>query len=202
MSPRPISTHPYWHVRNMVDSWPDRIERLNLSYYRYLPQTVEDPRIEFSVSCSRFCDAGEIQKIIDDTPEGHELAFHSRVQMAHGQIMHIPLIDMSTGSAAQLEKLKPFLREMFAQFRWYRSGRSFHGYASTVITVEAWAATMGILLLANQKGLPPTVDPRWIGHRLIAGYSALRWTKKTEHYIEEPRALNQGPRVGAPRGAV
>lgn len=202
MSQGPPSTHPYWHVRELVDSWPDRIERLNLSYYRYLPQTVEDPRTEFSVSVERFSDPGEIRRIIDTTPEGHELAFHSRVNLARGVVMHIPLIDMSTGSAAQLEKLKPFLEEMFAQFHWYKSGRSFHGYASNVIDVDSWAATMGILLLANQKGLPPTVDPRWIGHRLIAGYSALRWTKNTEHYIEEPRALSQRRSMGAPRGAA
>jgi hypothetical protein len=198
----PIATHPYWYVRDLVVSWPDRISRLNLSYYRYLPQSLDDPRSEFSVEALLFVDPGEIQKIIDATPEGHELAFHSRVQLTRGQSLHVPLIDMSTGSPAQLEKLKPFLGERFSDFDWYRSGRSFHGYASSLIDVDSWAAMMGTLLLANQKGLPPTVDPRWIGHRLRAGYSALRWTKKTSHYIEEPRALAQRRRATAANGAA
>lgn len=48
---------------------------------------------------------------------------------------------------------------------------------------------MGKLFLATQVGVPPTVDPRWVGHRLIAGYAALRWTKNTPHYVDTPKKL-------------
>ncbi|WP_419964619.1 hypothetical protein [Roseateles rivi] len=198
----PIKTHPYWHVRDLINSWRDRISHLYLSYYEYIPQSVEDPRTELTITTSQFIDPVEIQNIIDATPEGHELAFHSRVHTTSGQFMHIPLIDMSTGSAAQLEKLRPFLGDLFNEFHWYTSGRSFHGYSATVVNFERWASIMGFLLLANQKGLPPTVDPRWIGHRLIAGYSALRWTKNTKHYLEVPQSLSQARRLGVARGAA
>ena len=202
MSHEPAAAHPYWLVRELIKSWPDPIETLNFSYYRYQAQSLDDPRRVFAVSAQAFEEPREIQKIIADVPEEHELAFHSRVSIAHGRVMHIPLIDMSTASAAQLEKLRPFLGSMFHKFQWFKSGRSFHGYASTLIDVDAWAATMGVLLLANQKGLTPTVDPRWVGHRLIAGYSSLRWTKNTDYYIEEPRALNQSRLPGTSRGAT
>lgn len=105
--------------------------------------------------------------------------------------MHIPMVDMSTGSVAQLAKLRPFLgEELFQRFKWYKSGRSFHGYGRTLVTSSEWSALMGTLLLANQKGLAPTVDPRWVGHRLIAGYAALRWTKNTPHYINLPKEID------------
>ncbi|WP_146106603.1 hypothetical protein [Limnobacter sp. SAORIC-690] len=185
------SEHPYWFVRELVAAWPDPIESLGFSYYRYLPQSLEDPRKEFNVSTARFLDPIEMSRVLDDTPHGCELAFHSQVKLARGRVMHVPLIDMSTGSPAQLEKLRPFLGELYSRFQWYSSGRSFHGYAKTLVDVDTWAATLGALLLANQKGLPPTVDPRWIGHRLIAGYSALRWTKNTDYYLELPRIMRQ-----------
>ena len=185
------SEHPYWFIRGLVAAWPDPIESLGFSYYRYFPQSLEDPRKEFSISTSTFLNPVEMCSVLDGTPQGCELAFHSKVKLIRGVVMHVPLIDMSTGSPAQLEKLRPFLGELYSRFQWYNSGRSFHGYADILVEVDTWAAMLGALLLANQKGLPPTVDPRWIGHRLIAGYSALRWTKNTDYYLELPRVMRQ-----------
>jgi hypothetical protein len=143
------------------------------------------------VSLDEFLNEGFVGNLIQSTPSGSDLAFHSLVTTRDSDDLHIPMVDMSTGSVAQLEKLRPFLSAtLFEKFKWYRSGRSFHGYANTLIAPKEWASLMGTLLLANQKGLHPTVDPRWIGHRLIAGYSALRWTKNTAHYIELPRAID------------
>ena len=33
------------------------------------------------------------------------------------------------------------------------------------------------------------VDSRWIGHRLIGGYSSLRWTNNTGMYRSEPSKI-------------
>lgn len=100
------------------------------------------------------------------------------------------MIDLSTSSRAHLKKLLAYLGEsVFYGFSWYESGRSFHGYGSRLLTKSEWIEFMGILLLSNQKDLKPTVDPRWIGHRLIGGYSALRWTKNTYHYLNFPSKI-------------
>ena len=182
-------------MRDLALTKVTRIRAFHLSYYEYVPQTLADSRTEIQVSASNFSDPEIIHEIIRSVPDGQELAFHSTVSLEDGGDMHIPLVDMSTGSAAQLEKLRPFLGEaLFRAFKWYRSGRSFHGYAATLVNAKEWAALMGTLLLANKKGLAPTVDSRWVGHRLIAGYSSLRWTRNTSHYIELPSA------VGAKRG--
>lgn len=179
--------HPYWHARSVVNKHRDEIALLYFSYYDYVPQSLIDKRKTFSIPPSEFIDQSSIEAIIRGVPFGQELAFHSKISTASGDQKHIPMIDMSTGSAAQLAKLRPFLGdEIYQNFKWFRSGRSFHGYGDLLISERKWVTLMGSFLLANQKGLSPTVDPRWVGHRLIAGYSALRWTKNTSYYINLP----------------
>ncbi|MBP8273206.1 MAG: hypothetical protein KAY59_02190 [Acidobacteria bacterium] len=51
------------------------------------------------------------------------------------------------------------------------------------VRVAAWS------LLQNAPDPNELVDSRWIAHRLVAGYSALRWTGNQEHYLAEPRIL-------------
>lgn len=185
------SGHPYWHVRSIVENFRSEIRVLYFSYYEYIPQSLIDNRETFSLSAEDFLEPSTIEATLRRTPSDREMAIHSMVDMQSGERRHIPMVDMSTGSAAQLAKLRPVLgEELFQRFKWYRSGRSFHGYGRSLITSSEWTALMGLLLLANQKGHPPTVDPRWVGHRLIAGYASLRWTKKTPHYINLPKEID------------
>jgi hypothetical protein len=131
-----------------------------------------------------------IKNLIGSTPPGKELSLHSSIEIDSGETLHIPMIDMSTGSLAQLEKVRPLLGDiLFSTFSWFKSGRSYHGYGGTLIDQKEWTSQMGKLLLVNQIGMPPTVDPRWVGHRLIAGYSSLRWTNNTSHYIDTPKKV-------------
>jgi hypothetical protein len=185
---RIAQSHPYWTIKKLVER--GEIAQLNFSYYRYRPQSLLDERNNFSLSAENLLDENYISELIENCPEEFELAIHSNVVMANGGMCHIPMIDMSTASKAHINRLSSFLgTELFEHFSWYESGRSFHGYGEITVNQSEWTQLMGILLLANQKNLAPTVDPRWIGHRLIAGYSALRWTKNTQFYINSPRAL-------------
>lgn len=191
MTPSIPLGHPYWHARSIVEDYGSEIRTLYFSYYEYIPQSLIDKRETFSLSAGDFLDQNTMEATLRRTPLGQELAIHSMIDVQSGQPMHIPMVDMSTGSVAQLAKLRPFLgEELFQRFKWYKSGRSFHGYGRTLVTSSEWSALMGMLLLANQKGLAPTVDPRWVGHRLIAGYAALRWTKNTAHYINLPKEID------------
>lgn len=183
--------HPYWHARSIVDENRDEIAILHFSYYDYIPQSLIDRRKIFTISSREFLDSSAVADIMQNTPHGRELAFHSNILSVSGELKHIPMIDMSTGSVAQLAKLRPFLgEELFERFTWFKSGRSFHGYGKVLVSEREWLVLMGTFLLANQKGLAPTVDPRWVGHRLIAGYSALRWTKNTSYYLNLPSEIN------------
>lgn len=183
--------HPYWNAKLIVEAHLNEISTLYFSYYDYIPQSLIDRRKIFTISPQNFLDSDFIESVFKNTPINQELAFHSKILATNGVYKHIPMIDMSTGSTAQLAKLKPFLGEdTFHDFKWFKSGRSFHGYGNILLSEKEWVEFMGKLLLANQKGLAPTVDPRWVGHRLIAGYSALRWTKNTNYYLSLPNSIN------------
>jgi hypothetical protein len=132
-----------------------------------------------------------IEDLISELEPSMELAFHSVVHLSgDNRTWHIPLVDMSTSAKAHLEKLEKVLpKELFESFTWFKSGRSFHGYSTNLLTPEEWMKYMGLLLLCNLPNLPPTVDPRWVGHRLLAGYGALRWSKNTAHYLHLPTKI-------------
>ena len=182
--------HPYWHVRSVLAPHKADITKLNFSYYNYLPQSLTDIRTHIPVKIDSFYEEDQISAIMSLAPENHEVAIHSTIDMKSGHTLHLPMVDMSTQSTARLKKLQPFLAEnSMSDFYWYNSGRSYHGYGTNLIDTETWIELMGIFLLANPINEPPTVDPRWIGHRLIAGYSALRWTKNTAHYKKQPSKI-------------
>lgn len=184
------SNHPYWGVRTLVENDHD-VMMLNFSHYTYKPQSLTDERKIYSISRQDFLNEPLVLGAINSTPEDQEFALHSTILHRTLGQMHIPMIDMSTGSGAQLEKVRPVLGEsVFFDFDWYKSGRSYHGYGRSLLTHNDWIKQMGKLLLVNQIGVPPTVDPRWVGHRLIAGYASLRWTKNTPQYLDYPRRVS------------
>lgn len=181
--------HPYWHLKSVVDREPN-VKNLTLSYYFYRKQSLIDERTLIHISRDMFLDFNYMEQLIFNCPLNQDLAIHSLVECQDELNRHIPMADMSTGSKAHLKKLKAFFdEETFYEFVWFDSGRSFHGYGSRLVSHEQWIKYMGQLLLSNQKDLKPTVDPRWIGHRLIAGYSALRWTCNTDNYIHLPTRI-------------
>lgn len=163
-----------------------------MSYYTYEPQSVGDSRQTWQIASQAFFDDSQVEHILSSTPKGHELAIHSDVSLASGERKHLVMVDMSTSSRAHLDKLRVFLGDhFFQQIAWFTSGRSFHGYGEKLLSEGEWVQFMGLLLLANKPKLEPTVDPRWIGHRLLAGYSALRWTRNTSHYLVPPARIEQ-----------
>lgn len=182
----PEETHPYWVVAELLKKYPS-VEKLWFSHYVYTPQSISDERINFAVPRATFLSNDWISSALSKTPASKELAIHSNVICSDGSEMHIPMADMSTGAKAHLVKLQDLLHHTgFGVFDWFSSGRSFHGYGDRLINSEDWRRLMGVLLLSNQRGMMPTVDPRWIGHRLMSGYSALRWTRNTSHYVSFP----------------
>ena len=160
------------------------------SYYEYKPQTVEDRRSDFIMPVEQFLDGAAVFQAMEGAGKERELAVHSDLLMRDGRRLHLIMVDMSTSARAHLEKLRGFLGDnVFQRIAWYASGRSFHGYGESLLERDEWVKFMGLLLLANQPHLEPTVDPRWIGHRLLAGYASLRWTCNTSYYLKLPRSI-------------
>jgi len=73
----------------------------------------------------------------------------------------------------------------------FSSGRSFHGYSTYLLGPKDWREFNGRLLLVNNNTIGNVIDSRWIGHRMIAGYSSLRWSKNTEIHSQTPTRVNK-----------
>lgn len=183
--------HPYWHVRSVIERRSD-VLAVPVSYYTYQPRTVEDSRTTWLIPTEDFLDPLHMFQLMEATPAGQELAVHSDVRLRNKEHAHLVMVDMSTSAKAHIEKLRAFIGDnFFHKIAWYESGRSFHGYGETLLSEAEWVKFMGLLLLVNQPKLEPTVDPRWIGHRLLAGYASLRWTKNTQHYLGVPTSIDK-----------
>jgi hypothetical protein len=189
-------SHPYWHLRAIIERSAE-VAAVPFSYYEYNPQTVADKRSGFLMPVEQFLDGAAVFRAMEGAGEGRELAVHSDLLMRDGRRLHLIMVDMSTSARAHLEKLRTFLGDnVFQRIAWYASGRSFHGYGESFLERDDWVKFMGLLLLANQPRLEPTVDPRWIGHRLLAGYASLRWTCNTSYYLKLPRSIDVIGRTG------
>ena len=189
-------SHPYWHLRAIIERFAE-VAAVPFSYYEYTPRTVEDRRSSLIMPVEQFLDEAEVYRAMNDAGKRRELAVHSDLLMCDGRRLHLTMVDMSTSARAHLEKLRGFLGDnVFQRIAWYASGRSFHGYGESLLERDEWVKFMGLLLLANQPRLELTVDPRWIGHRLLAGYASLRWTCNTPYYLKLPRSIEVIGRTG------
>lgn len=184
-------SHPAQFIADFLRSRSD-IVRLELSVYNYRPRTVKDERRIVQVAPWELLPTFEALswRLAPD----EDIAFHSRVTLAPympSPQRHLALLDLQgdtslEGHASLQQLIRERLPDRVALFS---SGRSYHLYGLSLLTQEEWVQFMGRSLLLNMPGREEVVDSRWIGHRLLAGYGALRWTKNSARYIAEPRLL-------------
>lgn len=183
-----MKKHPSLVIQMIIEKYGNDIQ-FEFSHYIYVPKTINDQRNTFTVSAEELTPI-KLNDMCNSAPQGTELALHSKVLFQDGAVMHIPMIDLATKAAGIIGRVIDVLpQELLGSVIWFESGRSYHGYGKVLISKEHWVTLMGRLLLVNQHQLPPVVDPRWIGHRLIAGYSALRWTRNTDYYLQKPELV-------------
>lgn len=188
-----LSRHPiYWITKVVKNSLPPLYQSVDLcfSYYRYTPRSYLDDRVEFTVPIEAVNES-YLLNLLDKLDSDQELAFHSKVILGGGKIMHLPMIDLGLrkfdkSAISALNKFQSYNKNIFALFD---SGRSFHLYGSHLLEEKQWSNFMGELLLLNEPSGQKLIDTRWIGHRLIAGYSALRLSCNTSHYKAFPTFL-------------
>ncbi|WP_427911610.1 hypothetical protein ACPWT1_13070 [Ramlibacter sp. MMS24-I3-19] len=191
--------HPYWHVRSVIGRL-ESVASLFLSFYVYRPQSLVDQRRTIEVSRNDFLNASFVTGLFRQCRDQEEIAFHSIVIDMSGRTLHLPLVDMATTRVEALVDVNAFLQDsQFSGFVWFESGRSFHGYASELVDGRGWQIAMGKMLLCNPRSGEAIVDPRWIGHRIIAGYAALRWSCNTKQYLSMPSRLQPSFASRTPR---
>jgi hypothetical protein len=166
------------------------VQTLFFSYYTYRPQSVSDNRLVHRVSRASFMSPQSVAVLLKRCPFDQEVAFHSLVNYSDGTGRHLPMVDMATEKVEDLPKVNATLRSAnFNEFCWFGTGRSFHGYGTEFMQEKDWISLMGTLLLCNEPHGELLVDPRWIGHRLLGGFAALRWTQNTLQYLSVPKKI-------------
>ncbi|WP_101506791.1 hypothetical protein [Erwinia sp. B116] len=186
-----FNRHPFSWVRHLLNNslssgvLSDNAS-LIFSKYIYVPQSFIDKRTYQTIP---FVQLNEyfLFNAFSELKEGEEVAIHSSVQ-DFGRDLHIPLIDFGKVERGIIDPMP--LREL--SYNWgmgfyiYNSGRSFHAYGSRLINGSEWIKFMGSLLLLNKPSGFKLIDERWVGHRIMAGYSALRWSNNSSFYKKTP----------------
>jgi hypothetical protein len=166
-----------------------RVEQVELGIYNYAPQSIADERRIVRISANNFWK--KFAALREKLSEHEDIAVHSRVSTTiagHKRWLHVPMIDLRNDlKDSDVDELIKAARDFGAkEVAIYFSGRSFHVYAYTLLPMRRWTAFMGRCLLLNRADEPELVDARWVGHRLLAGYGALRWTRQSKWYHSEP----------------
>ncbi len=155
------------------------------SRYVYRPQEINDDRQYFIIP------AAEARQWFFNALPGlkpdEDIAFHSRLLLGR-ESRHIPMIDFKGRPApTKLALVAKALSSVgIDRFVTYDSGRSLHLYGIALLTHEEWVRFLGRILLLNLPDDEEVVDVRWVGHRIMAGYGTLRWTKNNPHYLSLP----------------
>ena len=169
---------------------------LEFSRYIYVSYGVTLSREVFHIKASDLAN-GWLEDQIELLSEGQELAFHSKVRLNEkdNNLYHIPMIDFISKKSEEniISKISSVNEMLNSNLTLYESGNSYHGYYFLLLNEYNWYKFLGRILLCN----PPSrlneeiVDSRWVGHSLEHGYSALRWSKKTEKYKIVPKLSQQ-----------
>lgn len=196
------SDHPFHFLRKIFSR---QRAVFSFSRYAYYPDSLFDDREYLVVSSDDLTPSWLTYELQHLRPD-QELALHSNVVIG-ARTWHIPMVDFSTTEVGprQMARIGAFLPpRIFAEFEFFFSGRSFHGYSLHLMTPKEWIELLGRLLLINEPNEPPIVDSRWIGHRLIAGYCSLRFSNNSDRHSAMPkrvplrRLAHSGSAVSAP----
>jgi branched-subunit amino acid transport protein AzlD len=185
------SNHPSQIIKELANWLADEL-LFELSIYEYEPQSILDTREIIKVRAADFTQE-LIENKIDHLAPNKELAFHS-ILRHNKKKYHIPMIDFQAPeneirqSINSLEKVIP--KNIFNELVFYNSGRSCHAYSLKIISNSEWIDFMGRLLLVSHPHEDQIIDTRWIGHRLMSGFSSLRWSANTDQYLALPKKIS------------
>lgn len=170
----------------MSSGFKDDNTFIHFSRYTHTPKQMFDQREFLSFPSSRLSKEFLIEQL-EMLRSDQELALHSKVNTSKG-IYHIPMADLGVKDFTQYDRgvLKKFMDFVGYDFNIYDSGRSFHMYGNKMIEPWQWHQFMGAILLLNEPSGKRIIDARWVGHRLIAGYGALRLSLNTNQYKSYP----------------
>jgi hypothetical protein len=175
--------HPIQVVRHLRERYGDCLV-FRFSCYTHISKSRMDCRESFAVPAREITPIW-LQDVLSKLGSKQELAMESRV-IQNGRLRHVPMLDFQGMSKGQLIAVMDALPDEYRTgMQVYFSGRSFHAYFLRLVTAREWTRFMGSALLCRGPRAP-AIDNRWIGHRLVGGYAALRWSCSSGRHQEFP----------------
>lgn len=192
--------HPYMVAKEIIRRYGTELA-FEFSRYRYTPLSIKDEREAFWVPATDLT-SSTVERLIEELAADQDLSFHSRVVGRGRGLNHIPMIDFhgafTPEKAAVIDQVMPV--ELSSELLIFQTGKSYHGYVPLLISEAEWQVFCGSLLLMNIPNHDAVTDVRWIGHRLRAGYAALRWSCNSNGYSILPRRLGRFSDILAGKG--
>jgi hypothetical protein len=178
--------HPIEFVESLIAA-DKQIAKVRLSVYRYHPESLFDDRTSYIVPGEQL--RAKYEMLRGQLLDNEDIAFHSVITVCDKRELarHFGLVDFVAADITSVERAAEVLVAEYASppCALVHSGRSYHLYMGMLLTRSSWTKFMGRLLLLNPRNGPPVIDARWVGHRLMGGYSALRWSAKHSSHLPE-----------------
>lgn len=184
-------------VRIVVAQNP-QIAAIYFRGYNYIPnKTTKDDELVYAIGRNELLTGDIIRKIVEQLPEGWNLAADSKVILQNGKIAHLPMIDLSPGKSDEskeriVSRLNEIITPIIGGGFLLETERSYHFLGSRVLTIEEWFQFLGYSLITSIVTKTPDDQPniheviadyRYIGHALIRGSTGLRVTANGEKTV-------------------
>lgn len=161
---------------------------ISFKQYTYIKSQFVDDFSEFKAKASEV-DIEWLQMKINQLSNTEEIAINSEILCGKRKI-YLPLVDLSPKDINNKkfhEVISKLLDYWGMDFFVFDSGRSFHLYGTKPFkTKSSWLKFTASLLLLNEPGKQTLIDTRWVGHRMMAGFSSLRLSNNTAQYKRYP----------------
>lgn len=166
-----------------------RIQKVNLRWYYYVPNTV--PEISKTSYWDRkdFLEEEKLKCEIEKLQPGWNIAFDSKVEDTEGNSLYLPMMDLALSKSPAnlqrtIERLKEVIEPKFGGGFILETNTSYHFFGITLIDHDNWLKFLGASLLTSilivgldgQRNYESVVDNRYIGHSLLRDTTALRIT--------------------------
>ncbi len=138
-----------------------------------------------------FLDKDFFKKYVNEKPPKVQVGLCSKVEMQNGEIMHIPMTDMSILKGPEnLEKaVKRFWKKGIDNGWFLESGASYHYYGSKLLTSDEFfhdfmSRCLTSSIIRKRHDIVDIVDVRYLGHALRRYCTCLRLTARADKEFE------------------
>lgn len=121
-----------------------------------------------------------------------ELVLHSDVRVG-ATVRHLAFLDLvGRPSVSDVSAFCTRVTASSSEWALYDSKNSYHLYFLSLLSRDAWYKFLGESILGHtQESVDlPIVDHRWIGHSIVNGSAALRWSKSSYKQLGYPELLH------------